>query len=75
MSKSARKIDLTPTEKVAIYESLLMSIDEATWNKEKLNDYIANISDWAMQRKLYYSGEDNTKRVEESVYNLLKTNH
>ena len=75
MSKSALKKEPTPTEKVAVYESLLAMIAESTWNQEKINDYLANISDWDYQRKQYFNGAENYQRMEKSFYNLLKSDH
>lgn len=75
MPRSATKNKPTTEEKLMVYESLLQSIGENTFDHEKVNDYIANISDWAMTRQMTYSGNVQADQLNTTFWNLLKTSH
>lgn len=75
MPRSATKTQPTTEEKLMVYESLLQSIGENTFDNAKVNDYIANISDWAQTRQMTYSGKYEADQLNTTFWNLLKTSH
>jgi len=75
MPRSATKHSPTTEEKLMVYETLLQSIGENTFDNEKVNDYIANISDWALTRQMSYTGNVKADHLNTTFWNLLKTSH
>lgn len=75
MPRSATQKMPTTEEKLAVYETLLQSIGESTYDDAKVNDYLANISDWALTRHQTYTGKVQADQLNTTFWNLLKTSH
>jgi hypothetical protein len=73
MPRSATQKQPTTEEKLMVYESLLQSIGESTLDKERINEYLANISDWAHIRETSYQGKTTAGHVNTVFWNLLNT--
>lgn len=73
MPRSATQKQPTTEEKLMVYESLLQSIGESTYDKQKTNEYLANISDWAQTRQMTYQGKTTAGHINTTFWNLLNT--